>query len=176
MSVIRKKFDLPPPSSSEEQYEVHSDQGPQRKQNSSGEEGHMEIDERTGSYDDDMVQSDIVKESKDRPSHLREMYMNMDDDDDVDEDGPVIVPYEEVQACMDRSSSLTSNAIQSKTSGSHETNNLLEEKYPFLFAATIATQSKEDILMTCARILDEQSDVTLVREAAAYLEEIEANR
>jgi len=45
--------------------------------------------------------------------------------------------------------------------------------YPFLFAAI---SGDEDIVMTCARILDEQTDVTLVRQAAAYLEEVEANK
>ena len=30
--------------------------------------------------------------------------------------------------------------------------------------------------MTCARVLDERRDVFLVREAAAYLEEVEAKR
>lgn len=63
-------------------------------------------------------------------------------------------------------------------------------KYPFLFAAmegarmtmtsssssSASWQCKEDTLMTCARILEEQKDVTLVREAAAYLEEVEAFR
>jgi len=63
-------------------------------------------------------------------------------------------------------------------------------KYPFLFAAmegarmtmtsssssSAPWQCKEDTIMTCARILEEQKDVTLVREAAAYLEEVEAFR
>jgi A1 cistron-splicing factor AAR2 len=44
-------------------------------------------------------------------------------------------------------------------------------QYPFLFAAI---SNDEDIVMACARILDEQRDVTLVREAAAYLEDVEA--
>jgi len=32
----------------------------------------------------------------------------------------------------------------------------------------------EDILMTCARILDEEKDILLVREAASFLQEVEA--
>ena len=34
----------------------------------------------------------------------------------------------------------------------------------------------EDEVMACARILDEAKDVSLVREAAAYLKEVEAHR
>ena len=45
--------------------------------------------------------------------------------------------------------------------------------YPLLFAA-MAPQ--EDVVMCAARCLDEQRDVSLVREAAAYLEEVEAHR
>jgi hypothetical protein len=35
---------------------------------------------------------------------------------------------------------------------------------------------QEDVVMCAARILDEKKDVSLVREAAAYLEEVEAHR
>ena len=48
--------------------------------------------------------------------------------------------------------------------------NDIRVRYPILSAAIMPT---EDIVMTCARALDEQNDVSLVREAAAYLEEIE---
>jgi A1 cistron-splicing factor AAR2 len=41
-----------------------------------------------------------------------------------------------------------------------------------LFAAK-AGNPHEDIFMTCARILESASDVSLVREAAAYLEQME---
>jgi A1 cistron-splicing factor AAR2 len=51
--------------------------------------------------------------------------------------------------------------------------NQFRGQYPFLFAAV---SNDEDIIMACARILDEQRDVTLVREAAAYLEDVEAKR
>ena len=34
-----------------------------------------------------------------------------------------------------------------------------------------STEGYEDIYKTCARVLDEKNDVTLVREAAQYLEE-----
>ena len=46
-------------------------------------------------------------------------------------------------------------------------------RYPLLFAAM---QPHEDILMVCARALDTQTDVSLVREAAKYLEEVEARK
>ena len=45
--------------------------------------------------------------------------------------------------------------------------------YPLLFAAM---SPQEDVVMCAARVLDEQRDVSLVREAAAYLEEVEAHR
>jgi hypothetical protein len=44
-------------------------------------------------------------------------------------------------------------------------------KYPFLFAAM---QPHEDILMVCARALDSKCDVSLVREAADFLEQVVA--
>jgi A1 cistron-splicing factor AAR2 len=49
----------------------------------------------------------------------------------------------------------------------------LQEAYPLLLAAVMP---HEDILMTCARALDEATDVSLVREAAAYLEQVELQR
>jgi AAR2 protein len=49
----------------------------------------------------------------------------------------------------------------------------IRQRYPILAAAVLDT---EDIVMTCARALDEAKDVSLVREAAAYLEQVEAYR
>ncbi len=97
----------------------------------------------------------------------RNVYNDVDDEND--DNGPVVVPMEEVQASLDRAitSLPVSNILDYKTHREEK------ERFPFLFAAV---SSDEDIMMTCARILDEQRDVTLVREAAAYLEEIEANR
>lgn len=43
--------------------------------------------------------------------------------------------------------------------------------YPLLFAATL---EHEDVLMACARILDESVDASLLREVTAYLENVEA--
>ena len=45
--------------------------------------------------------------------------------------------------------------------------------YPLLVASIMP---QEDILMTCARALDDARDVSLVREAAAYLEEVEQQK
>jgi A1 cistron-splicing factor AAR2 len=47
---------------------------------------------------------------------------------------------------------------------------LYRSRYPILFAAV---QPHEDVLMTCARALEAAADVSLVREAAAYLEQVE---
>ncbi len=84
-----------------------------------------------------------------------------------DEDCPIVVPFEEVEASIDRSSN-----EKSRFSGlGDDKKSIYSSKYPFLFASIM---EDEDILMTCARILDEKSDVTAVREAALYLEEVEA--
>lgn len=82
-----------------------------------------------------------------------------DDDDDDDSQGPVIVPYEEYEA-----SKLLPPIV---APGSQSYTIELRSKYPFLFASM---QPHEDLLMVCARALDTQSDVSHVREAAAYLE------
>lgn len=88
-----------------------------------------------------------------------------DYDVDDDEDGPVVVPFNEIEASIDRSSKLPKLSVVRD-----DTKSIYSSKYPFLFASMI---EDEDILMTCARILDEKSDVTAVREAASYLEEVE---
>ena len=49
----------------------------------------------------------------------------------------------------------------------------LRLKFPLLYAAILP---HEDITMLCARVLDEQTDVSLVREAASYLEEVESKK
>jgi AAR2 protein len=105
-----------------------------------------------------------------------------DADDDDDEDGPVVVSSDEVQAFLERmqkqelqqqqqqrtlASSCSGNSIQ------QEQRHLYQEQYPILFAAIMP---HEDVLMTCARALDQASDVSLVREAAAYLEQVEAQQ
>jgi hypothetical protein len=84
-----------------------------------------------------------------------------DDDDDDDSQGPVVVPHEEYEA----SKSLPQIVVPARPSYTTE----LRSKYPILFAAM---QPHEDLLMVCARALDTQSDVSLVREAAAYLQNV----
>ncbi len=90
-------------------------------------------------------------------------FWNMDDDED--EDGPVVVSSEEIEASMARSSS---TAVVIGTPSQQ-----LLKDYPLLAAAIMPS---EDVLMTCARALDEKTDVSLVREAAAYLQEVEQPR
>lgn len=82
-----------------------------------------------------------------------------------DEDGPVVVSSEDIRESLARIVHEEGNAHQIQYP-SH-----IRCKFPLLFAAKM---SHEDILMTCARALDEKNDVSLVREAAAYLEDIEA--
>ena len=95
--------------------------------------------------------------------------------DEDDDDGPVIIPYEDVKASIARSTLLTScetiNQQQLLQVGKAQQQQC--EKYPLLYAAM---SSGEDEVMACARILDEARDVSLVREAAAYLEEVEVHR
>ena len=89
-------------------------------------------------------------------------------DDETDDDAPVVVDSEEIEAALARS-----NRAHSSVELPHEYSVELRQKYPLLFAAIM---QNEDVLMTCARALDEALDVSLVREAAAYLEEVEAQR
>jgi A1 cistron-splicing factor AAR2 len=86
-----------------------------------------------------------------------------DHDDDYSEDGPVVVAGDEVEASLARSSAASSLRV---SSFSQE----ILQAYPLLVAAIMP---HEDILMTCARALDEAVDVSLVREAASYLEQME---
>lgn len=93
------------------------------------------------------------------------------DEDKPEDDGPVIVPTEEVEASMSRSS--LENLQTQKYSTGQDKNHEHRLSYPLLFAAMAP---HEDIVMTCARILDAGNDVSLVREAAAFLEDVEAHR
>lgn len=75
----------------------------------------------------------------------------------IDDDTPVMVPPEHV-ARLSGSSPLPIPSIST-------------QDYPLLAAAML---EHEDVLMTCARALDTAGDAGLVREAAAYLEQVEA--
>jgi len=106
-------------------------------------------------------------------------YIKNDDDgnDDIedDEDGPVIVPYDQIEESMARSSSssFSSHVPQSNHHPAKSHCKEYSKEYPLLYASMTMN---EDEVMACARILDEKRDVSLVREAAAYLEEVEARR
>ncbi|KAL3791106.1 hypothetical protein HJC23_012091 [Cyclotella cryptica] len=97
----------------------------------------------------------------------------LDPDEMDDEDGPVIVPISEVEASISRSSVELLQAQKHCTFIDAENEYDLRTRYPLLYAA-MAPQ--EDLLMCCARILDDRNDVSLVREAASYLETVEAHR
>ena len=98
----------------------------------------------------------------------QEMVDDDDDENDDEEDGPVMIPYDQIEASLARSSS---DATKRLEVGAEQQQKKAE--YPLLFAAISPV---EDEVMACARILDEAKDVSLVREAAAYLEEVEAHR
>lgn len=87
-----------------------------------------------------------------------------------DEGMPVVVSNEEVESSLARSS-LSSPLTAQKPLEQFPIS--LQRKYPVLFAAKM---DHEDILMTCARALDNATDVSLVREAGTFLvEEVEPN-
>ena len=96
-----------------------------------------------------------------------ESRMDVDGEEDDDEVGPVVVSNEEVEAAIARSSQ------SSRKPGlvTEQYPPSVRKKYPVLFAAKL---EHEDILMTCARALDDATDVSLVREAGSFLvEEVE---
>ena len=97
------------------------------------------------------------------------MELENGEEEEGDEDGPVIVPTDEVEASVARSHTQLRIPCRSSDDISVE----IRQRFPLLLAAMAPS---EDILMTCARALDDANDVTLVREAAAYLEEVEAHR
>ncbi|KAL7523907.1 hypothetical protein ACHAWF_000740, partial [Thalassiosira exigua] len=121
---------------------------------------------------DSMVDGDEGEKINDyNPCWIRDMEGESSDE----EDGPVVVPLDEVEASAKRAS--VELACTSKRRGQLQSElnkqRRYEEGYPLLYAAM---GNDEDEVMTCARILDEAKDASLVREAAAYLEEVEAHR
>jgi A1 cistron-splicing factor AAR2 len=95
------------------------------------------------------------------------------DDDDDEGDGPVVVASDEVEASLAR---ISTDLVSSSPRGvaAVEYSQGIREQYPLLFAARVVPH--EDIVMTCARVLDQANDVSLVREAADYLQRIEASQ
>jgi len=112
-----------------------------------------------------------IGQRKENIEDIFEVGMNREIMKDIGDDGPVVLSLEEVEASQERSS----NSVILKKSSLYcgEEKHLYSESYPCLFAAIL---QGEDVLMTCARILDEKADVTLVREAADYLKNVEAKR
>jgi len=103
---------------------------------------------------------------------LPKIYANIDDGADGPssdlEDSPVVVPYHEIESSAAR---LPTVEI---SSGATQPGFVLEDvqrRFPLLYASVAPV---EDIVMACARILEEASDVSAVREAAAYLQDIES--
>jgi len=90
-------------------------------------------------------------------------HLHFESEVDDDEDGPVVISSDEVEASLARSSDYV--FAKPEYPQQHQ------QTYPLLFASIMP---QEDILMACARILDEAGDVSLVREAAAYLEQVES--
>lgn len=92
----------------------------------------------------------------------------MGEESDNDSDGPIVVSTNEIEASIARSSQRPRIPFAPVEYPKDE-----RESFPLLFAAKL---EHEDILMACSRILDEKNDVSLVREAASYLERVEAKR
>ena len=89
------------------------------------------------------------------------------DEEEEDEDGPVVVAMEEIEAAQKRQVTTPPRGVIQQYSVE------LRSRFPILFAAQ---QPHEDIVMTCARALEAATDVSLVREAAEYLEQVEARK
>jgi len=119
--------------------------------------------------DDDEMETDALwsatgedyedENNLERTSDQHEM-----DEEEEDDDGPVIVDYQQIEASWARTT---------QTPKRQAVDQMHCKEYPLLYAAM---SPQEDEVMACARILDEAKDVSLVREAAAYLEEVEAYR
>ena len=100
-----------------------------------------------------------------------EMDLVDDDDDKYYEDGPVVVDMSEVEESLNRTSQADERMKLTSTQQNYDL--ALRTQFPILFSAMLP---HEDVLMTCARALDEAKDVSLVREAADYLDEIESRK
>ncbi len=140
------------------------------------EEDVMEVDVANGSAIDisaiptktDQGETDVKMQCLETSSD--------DDDDDEDDDGPVIVNEADVEASLERSAVLAAAQASPPPAtriASIEEDRINRGKFPLIFGAM---SPQEDILMCCARVLDEKNDVSLVREAAAYLEAVESKR
>ena len=101
--------------------------------------------------------------------------------DDDDGDLPVIINVEEIEESLTRSQKYMNELNQFSHVTSEATardkidREMLLQSYPLLLAAMDSSSGKEDIMMTCARVLYDAVDVSVVREATAYLENIANN-
>lgn len=125
--------------------------------------------------------SDLVPMDGDHDDICGSVDIN-DDNDDDDDDLPVIVSSEEIELSLLRSQEHVNelkryyHSPQSTATMEHHDRERLRQHYPLLLAAMDSSSGKEDILMTCARVLYDAVDVSVVREAAAYLEDIERKK
>ena len=93
-----------------------------------------------------------------------------------EEDGPIVVAYSEIEASVQRSRR-TKKVQTPKHCDEQISAGTMKQRHNNQYRLLYASMSPgEDEVMACARILDEKNDVSLVREAAAYLEEVEAHR
>ena len=126
-------------------------------------------------YDIDMINSATPMESNLNGIVNRGEVLSTEqcDESTDDEDGPVVVSSSDVEASIARSSKEHFDSQNYSTLFSNVSHHEHRQSYPLLYAAITP---QEDVVMACARILDARNDVSLVREAAAYLEEVEAYR
>lgn len=123
-----------------------------------------------GEQDDD---GNVVSKTDNRIDMIMDDTADKGDEYSDGDDGPVVVPTDEVDASMARSLELSRRRGKLPIMPDEDLR-CIQNRYPLLVAAI--DLNTEDILMTCARALDEAVDVSLVREAAAYLQEVEAKR
>ncbi|GAX28140.1 hypothetical protein FisN_6Lh043 [Fistulifera solaris] len=94
-------------------------------------------------------------------------YRDTDESDD-DSEGPMIVDMDDYEAAIQRNQATQRVTVSHFVPYAPE----IATNFPILWAAK---QEHEDLVMTCARALEEANDVSLVRQAADYLEQVEAN-
>ena len=129
--------------------------------NDDDDDDEMETDALWSTIGDDYDENKVAEKT----GYCQEM-----DNHDDDEDEPIMIPYDQIEASLARSDA--SKKLSDKFSFGRQTGQHNKE-YPLLYAAMTPD---EDEVMACARIIDEAKDVSLVRIAAAYLEEVEAHR
>jgi A1 cistron-splicing factor AAR2 len=93
-------------------------------------------------------------------------YSNAGESDD-DSEGPMIVEMDDYEAALQRNQATNPATVSHSVPYAPA----IATNYPILWAAK---QEHEDLVMTCARALEEANDVSLVRQAADYLEQVEA--